>query len=75
MPDSAISDIIAEYSCSGVFYGKMYNYAVQIHKCIYEAMMRLAWMKFITLIEINHNAKEHVAHSFLINIIKLRKVM
>ena len=40
------SGVIAEGSIQNVFTGKMYNRGVRVHKCIYEALMRLAWKPF-----------------------------
>ena len=45
------SQLIAEGSVNGVIDGKHYNRAVRAHKCIYEAMMRLAWSEFIQWLE------------------------
>ena len=38
--------MIAEGSIQNVLTGKMYNRGVRVHKCIYEALMRLAWKQF-----------------------------
>ena len=38
--------IVAEGSINGVIDGKQYNRATRVHKCIYEALMRLAWAEF-----------------------------
>ena len=35
--------IVAEGSINGVLDGKHYNRAVRVHRCIYEALLRLAW--------------------------------
>lgn len=43
--------LIAEGSVTRVLEGKMYNRAVRIHKLVYEALMRLAWMEFILWVE------------------------
>ena len=48
------SGIIAEGSVSGVLEGKMYNRAVRIHKCVYEALMRLVWQQFSPWVASNH---------------------
>ena len=37
------SGLVAEGSVNGVIDGKQYNRAIRVHKCIYEALMRLAW--------------------------------
>ena len=34
--------IVAEGSINGVLGGKHYNRAVRVHRCIYEALLRLA---------------------------------
>ncbi len=39
--------IIAEGSINAVLEGKHYKRAVRTHKCIYEALMRLAWSEFM----------------------------
>ena len=48
------SGIIAEGSVSGVLEGKMYNRAVRVHKCVYEALMRLVWQQFSPWVASNH---------------------
>ena len=35
------SDVVAEGSVDKALYGKQYNQAVRLHKCVYEAVMRL----------------------------------
>lgn len=40
------SGVIAEGSIQNILTGKMYNRGVRVHKCIYEALMRLAWKQF-----------------------------
>ena len=50
--DAGLKDIcieaglVAEGSINGVIDGKQYNRAIRVHKCIYEALMRLAWAEF-----------------------------
>ena len=51
------SGIIAEGSVSGVLEGKMYNRAVRVHKCVYEALMRLVWQQFSPWVASNHPDK------------------
>ena len=48
--------IVAEGSISGELDGKHYNRAVRVHKCIYEALMRLAWTEFVVWVEDDHEA-------------------
>ena len=38
--------MIPEGSIRNVLTGKMYNRGVRVHKCIYKALMRLAWKQF-----------------------------
>jgi hypothetical protein len=38
--------IVAEGSISSVLDGKQYNRGVQLHKIVYEALMRVAWDGF-----------------------------
>jgi hypothetical protein len=57
------SGILAEGSTIGVLEGKMYNRAVHVHKCIYEAMMRLIWIEFVTW---TNNKENEAIDSFLI---------
>ncbi len=45
--------IVAEGSTNGVIDGKQYNRAIRVHKCIYEALMRLAWAEFTLWIDGN----------------------
>lgn len=40
------SGVIAEGSIQNILTGKMYNRGVRVHKCIHEALMRLAWKQF-----------------------------
>ncbi len=48
--------IVAEGSINGVMSGKRYNRAVRVHKSIYEALMRLAWMEFTLWVNKNQEA-------------------
>lgn len=57
--------IVAEGSISGVLDGKHYNRAVRVHKCIYEALMRLAWAEFMLWVENNMREKSAVIKLFL----------
>jgi len=45
--------IVAEGSINGVIDGKQYNRAIRVHKCIYEALMRLAWAEFTLWVDSN----------------------
>lgn len=49
------SGIIAEGSVDKVLDGKQYNRGVRLHKLVYEALMRLAWIKFLEWLETNHS--------------------
>lgn len=49
------SGIVAEGSIKGVLEGKQYNRAVRLHKCVYEALMRLAWTEFQLWMTNNHD--------------------
>lgn len=51
------SGIIAEGSVSSVLDGKMHNRAVRVHKCIYEALMRLVWQQFLSWVTSTHPNK------------------
>ena len=51
------SGIITEGSLSAVLEGKMYNRAVRVHKCIYEALLRLIWKQFIPWVMDTHPNK------------------
>ena len=57
------SGIIAEGSITSVLDGKMYNRAVRVHKCIFEAFHRLAWQEFIPWITANCPAKLSKVHA------------
>ena len=41
------SGVIAEGSVAGVLDGRRYNRGVRLHKIMYEALMRLAWQRFV----------------------------
>ena len=45
--------IVADGSINGVLDGKHYNRALRVHKCIHEALLRLAWEVFMLLVEDN----------------------
>ena len=45
---------IAEGSIEGVLDGCRYNCGVRLHKTMYEALMRLAWQRFVAWIQENH---------------------
>lgn len=60
------SGILGEGSLSGVFSGKMYNRAIRVHKCIYEAFMRLVWECFLSWVDSN----ESETVTFILNDIK-----
>ena len=51
------SGILAEGSVSRVIEGKMYNRAVRVHKCLYEALWRLIWKQFIPWVSANQANK------------------
>ncbi|KAK2561654.1 hypothetical protein P5673_015006 [Acropora cervicornis] len=40
------SGVIAEGSILNVLTGKMCNRGLRVHKCMYDALMRLAWKQF-----------------------------
>ena len=46
--------IVAEGSCSGVMEKRRNNRAVHPHKLIYEALMRLAWKGFKSLLKVTN---------------------
>ena len=48
------SGVIAEGSVAGVLDGRRYNCGVRLHKIMYEALMRLAWQRFVAWIQENH---------------------
>ena len=56
--------IVAKGSINGVLDGNQYNHAVRVHKCIYEALMRLAWAEFMVWVD-NIQDKSAVIKSFL----------
>ena len=43
---AVVSGGIADGSVSGVLDGRKYNRAIRLHKLMYEALMRLAWVGF-----------------------------
>ena len=51
--------ILAEGSVAGVMDGRRYNRAVRLHKVVYEALLRLAWIGFYPWLEKNHPAELH----------------
>lgn len=57
--------IVAEGSINGVLDGKHYKCAVRTHKCIYEALMRLAWEEFMLWVEDNIQDRSVVIKTFL----------
>ena len=48
------SGVLAEGSVAPVLSGKAYNRAVRVHKCLYEALIRIMWQKFLNWIDENH---------------------
>ena len=48
--------IVAEGSINGVLDGKHYNRAVRVHRCIYEALLRLAWEA--VMLRVNDNIQD-----------------
>lgn len=50
----AEAGIMDEGSVSSVLEGKMYNRAVRVHKCVYEALNRLVWHQFEPWVTSNH---------------------
>ena len=59
------AELVAEGSINGVLDGKHYNRAVTVHKCIYEALMRLAWAGFTDWVDENVPERSAVIRSFL----------
>ena len=57
------SGVIAEGSIQNVLTGKMYNRGVRVHKCIYEALMRLAWKQFALWVNEVHPNKLPAVHA------------
>ena len=45
---------MAEGSVSSALEGKIYNRAVRLHKCVYEALNRLVWHQFEPSVTSNH---------------------
>ena len=52
------SNIIAEGSVAAVMEGRQYNRAVRVHKCVYEALMRIAYRGFPEWLADNHPDKK-----------------
>ena len=46
--------MIVDGSISGVMDGCKYNWAVTLHKLVYEAPIRLAWKGFLLWMQANH---------------------
>lgn len=63
------SGILGEGSINGVTDGKMYNRAIRVHKCVYEALMRIAWENFLTWID---DDDSETVHFFTNEVMKLR---
>ena len=51
------SGVIAEGSTLNVLTGKMCNRGLRVHKCIYDALMRLAWKQFALWVNEVHPKK------------------
>ena len=45
--------------------GRMYKRAVRVHKIIYEAVLRLAWKGFITLLETHQPNQMHAVSALI----------
>ena len=56
--------IVAEGSIRGVLDRKYYNRAVRVYKCIYQALMRLAWTEFTLWVEENQEMILQSQHSW-----------
>ncbi|KAI0222427.1 Phospholipid-transporting ATPase ABCA1 [Lamellibrachia satsuma] len=52
--DGVESSSEADGSVSGVMDGRKYNRAVRLHKLVYEALIRLAWKRFLSWLQANH---------------------
>lgn len=69
--DAGLKDIcleaglVAEGSIKGVIDGKHYNRAIRVHKYMYEAFMRLAWLGFLSWVEEKVPNKADVVKSLL----------
>ena len=48
------TSVIAEGSVSAVLEGRMYNRGVRAHKLLYEALLRIAWKRFIPWVRTNY---------------------
>ena len=48
------SGVIADGSISGVMDGCKHNWAVRFHKLVYEVLIRLAWIGFLSWLQANH---------------------
>jgi len=48
--------LVAEGSINSVLDGKHYNHAIRVHKCVYEALMRLIWAQFLIWTENDHES-------------------
>ena len=62
------SGVIAEGSVVGVLDGRRYNRGVRHHKIMYEALMRLAWQRFVAWIGENHKESKTTVDSFFSDI-------
>lgn len=59
------AEIVAEGSINGVLDVKHYDCAVRVLKYIYEALMRLAWVKFILWVEDNVQERSALIKSYI----------
>ena len=57
--------IVAEGSINGVLDGKHYSRAVRVHRCIYEALLRLAWEAVMLWVNDNIQDMNVVIKTFL----------
>ena len=57
--------IVAEGSINGILDGKYYNRAVRVHRCIYEALLRLAWEAVMLWVNDNIQDMNVVIKTFL----------
>ena len=62
------SSVIAEGSVAGVLDGRRYNRGVRLHKIMYEALMRLAWQRFVAWIQENQKESKTTVDSFFSDI-------
>ena len=58
------SGVIAEGSVAGALDGRRYNRGVRLHKIMYEALMRLAWQRFVACIQKNHKESKTTVDGF-----------